>query len=399
MNKAGMKKYLKYMVLLVICMVVMLPVMQVNAQKTTYSINVNRKQNVVIIYKKDVNGKYTVPIKAMVCSVGMQNRTPKGKFYISERYRWRQLFYGSYGQYATRICGNILFHSVGYDSRKPSTLQYKEYNKLGTSASHGCVRLSVEDAKWIYTHCKRGTQVVIYDSKKKEPLDKPEPIVIPTNTKLKNWDPTDTNAKNPWRKVAPKIQVKEEDLEVGVSTNEDLVNLASAVNYKGEKVKVTVEGNYDLTSIGSYEVTFVAVDKLGNKTEKTMKIRVGDTIAPVIVPIKQDSNIQMTVAQFKEMNTDGGELTPEEVTEWLKQYVSVMDNGKKLSKESITVSGVEDFFADYRKYLQDADFKFKERYNFGVSAFDNSGNKTKEMFLLILEMKDERFMPSGQVTM
>ena len=38
----------------------------------------------------------------------------------------------------------------------------RQVYKLGSKASHGCVRLSVEDAKWIYNHCPAGTTITVY---------------------------------------------------------------------------------------------------------------------------------------------------------------------------------------------------------------------------------------------
>jgi lipoprotein-anchoring transpeptidase ErfK/SrfK len=34
--------------------------------------------------------------------------------------------------------------------------------RLGINASHGCVRLSLSDAKWIYDNIPSGTTVVVY---------------------------------------------------------------------------------------------------------------------------------------------------------------------------------------------------------------------------------------------
>ena len=52
---------------------------------------------------------------------------------------------------ATQITGNILFHSVPYTEKyNNASLEYWEYDKLGTSASLGCIRLTVKNAKWIY---------------------------------------------------------------------------------------------------------------------------------------------------------------------------------------------------------------------------------------------------------
>ena len=66
---------------------------------------------------------------------------------------------GEGGYYWTQFQGNYLFHSVPFD--KDKKIEAAEAAKLGTPASHGCVRLSIDDAKWIYDHIPRGTEVTI----------------------------------------------------------------------------------------------------------------------------------------------------------------------------------------------------------------------------------------------
>lgn len=163
-----------------------------------YLIKVNRTCNVVTVYSKDSNGEYTVPVKAMVCSVGTGGNTPTGTFTTSDKYTWRALYGGVYGQYATRITGHILFHSVPYYTQSKDDLEWEEYNKLGQAASAGCVRLTVADAKWIYDNCKSGTTVIIYDSSDPGPLGKPSAQKISADSPNRGWDPTDPDASNPW---------------------------------------------------------------------------------------------------------------------------------------------------------------------------------------------------------
>lgn len=166
-----------------------------------YMLYVNRKQNIVTVYKRDAQGNYTIPYKAMICSVGNeQGETPLGTFNTTDRYTWRLLVGGVYGQYATRITGHILFHSVPYNAEDKGSLNPAEYNKLGVPASHGCIRLTVADAKWIYDNCPPGTPVKIYDSDKKEPLARPTAPKIDLNSPNKGWDPTDPDPKNPWNR-------------------------------------------------------------------------------------------------------------------------------------------------------------------------------------------------------
>lgn len=166
-----------------------------------YMIKVNRKMNVVTIYMPDEDGYYTVPYKAMVCSVGLNNKTPTGTFKMQkDRYEWRELVGQVYGQYAVRIRRSIMFHSVPYYRPAKDQLESEEFNKLGEPASKGCVRLSVEDAKWIYDNCQKGTIVQIFDSDYVGPLGKPEPIHMDLSDERCCYDPTDDFEENPWLK-------------------------------------------------------------------------------------------------------------------------------------------------------------------------------------------------------
>ena len=177
----------------------------INLEPGIYYIKVNYEAQVVTIYAKDEQGDYTKPVKAMICSTGAA--TPKsGVYSIPTRWRWGALQGNVYGQYVTKITGNILFHSVPYlKMYDPSSLEYWEYDKLGTNASLGCVRLTVEDAKWIYDNCLNGSKVEFYASPDSGPLEKPSAKKIsnyPDN--LKKWDPTDLDEENPWIKYFEK---------------------------------------------------------------------------------------------------------------------------------------------------------------------------------------------------
>lgn len=157
-------------------------------QKASYMIRVNRKGSCVTVYAKDGNKGYTVPVVAFVCSAG--NHTPKGTFKIKDKLRWHELDGPSWGQWCEHLTTQILFHSVYYDrERDNKSLNVKAYNKLGTVASHGCIRLRAGDAKWIYDNCEIGTKVVIYDNKKVPgPFDQPKAQKLSANH---TWDPTD----------------------------------------------------------------------------------------------------------------------------------------------------------------------------------------------------------------
>ena len=169
-----------------------------------YYIMVNRAQSTVTVYGLDSSGYYTVPVKAMICSTGRQGHaTPLGTFTLGGKWQWVHMLDGSYGQYVSQISGNILFHSVCYYQKNPSTLMTEEYNGLGAPASLGCVRLQTVDAKWIYDNCARGTRITVYDGIEPGPLDKPDRLVdyIAPDHPAKNWDPTDPRKGNPWHAI------------------------------------------------------------------------------------------------------------------------------------------------------------------------------------------------------
>lgn len=167
-----------------------------------YYIEVNRQQNVVIVYSKDQNGNYSNIAKVFVASTGAPgSETPLGTFTTSDRYESLYLVGNVWGHYTVRISGPFFFHSVPYFTKGApwDNLEYLEYNKLGSGASAGCVRLAAADAKWIYDNIGYGTTVKIYDSDTLPAgVAKPTAIKIDENSQNRGWDPTDPDPANPW---------------------------------------------------------------------------------------------------------------------------------------------------------------------------------------------------------
>ncbi len=246
------------------------------SSKYPYYIMVNRLANCVTIYKQDENGAYTVPVKAMICSVGKNiNNTPTGVFKTSDKYTWRYLFGDQYGQYATRITGHILFHSVPYTNQSKNTLRTDYYNNLGVGDSMGCIRLTCADAKWIYDNCAKGTTVEIYDSSNPGPLGKPTAMKIDANSPYAKWDPTDPDASNPWRTAKPTISGVT-NITVLQGEEIDYTSNVSAVDVFGVVLKVTTSGNVDVTIAGEYVIHYTATDSRGNTMTASAIITVVD---------------------------------------------------------------------------------------------------------------------------
>ena len=154
-----------------------------------YRIRVNRTKCQITVLAKDGNNGWTIPVKSMTCSAGNPiTLTPAGTFYIGDQDRWHILMGPSWGQWTSHVVNGIFIHSVAGSSTSQYNLSSWDYNMLGQPASHGCIRVCVRDAKWIYDNCGRGTQVTIGDGYY-EPFDKPATIKLAPGVNLK--DPTD----------------------------------------------------------------------------------------------------------------------------------------------------------------------------------------------------------------
>lgn len=165
-----------------------------------YTIYVNKLLNTVTVYRISEEGQ-EIPYKVMLCSCGRAGHgTPAGSFKTTDYYTWRLMVDNTYAQYAVRFNNKILFHSVPYLKDSKDTLEWDQFNLLGQNASLGCVRLAVNDCKWIYDNCKPGTKVVVYeDEENPGALGKPEGFSISENSPNRDWDPTDESADNPWK--------------------------------------------------------------------------------------------------------------------------------------------------------------------------------------------------------
>lgn len=174
------------------------------SKDTDYIIRVNKALGCTTVYRLDKDGKET-PVKAFACSVARgAHETPEGEYYLDEWYDWCYMADATYGQYAYRmIMGDItdiMFHSVPYLTMDKDSLEWADYDKLGTPASMGCVRMCVSDVKWICENVGAGVHVIIYsDSSTPGPLGKPDSMFIPFEAKtIGTWDPSDPDSDNPW---------------------------------------------------------------------------------------------------------------------------------------------------------------------------------------------------------
>lgn len=161
------------------------------------SITINTATEQVIAY--DYSGK---PLQVFACSTGKYGNTVVGTFKTSNYYDWHLMNGNCYSRYAVRFNQHELMHSVPYYRHSPDSLEYRQYNKLGTPASMGCCRLALADAKWIYENTVPGTVVnVVKDPNLVYQLTRPIIKIDETNVATRGWDPTDTDPRSPYNNV------------------------------------------------------------------------------------------------------------------------------------------------------------------------------------------------------
>ena len=155
-----------------------------------YYLEVDRVNGVMTVY----NSARTVPVKSIRVSVGLAGtETPLGTFYLTRSDRWQALMGPSWGQYGTHVYEGIFIHSVACTYANSYNVPRYEYNKLGSPASHGCIRCCVADAKWVWENCN-GARIRVFDGSYtsseafKGPLGRRALVPMPEGA---YYDPTD----------------------------------------------------------------------------------------------------------------------------------------------------------------------------------------------------------------
>jgi hypothetical protein len=127
------------------------------SSNTNWFICVSDSDTKVMVYHWE-DGEW-LPIHIYSCSLGGKDTpTPKGLHKIVyKEYSFGDDDHTCY--YASCFAwGDYLFHSVLY---KPNTFNILN-GTLKAHISQGCIRLRIEDAKWIYDNVSMGSRVYIY---------------------------------------------------------------------------------------------------------------------------------------------------------------------------------------------------------------------------------------------
>lgn len=203
-----------------------------NDDPNKYYVEVDISNQVVTVYQKDDDGEFTRIVRRFVCTTGQTqdkgvddpaSPTPTGVWKIGTRERFGKFanFAGEYARYWTQVVGGIYFHSIMFGSREADALKSSPYSTLGKDASHGCIRLYIEDAKWLYYNACFGTTVNITSNGRKKGLTSS----LKSQLSFKEYNALQSNIydEEPLEDSPAWITVENTELRTGNGTNDKLI--------------------------------------------------------------------------------------------------------------------------------------------------------------------------------
>lgn len=224
----------------------------------TYLIKVNRLAGCVTVYTYDTAGEYSVPVKAMA-AICDREKTGSGAYFISEKYSLWRFSNSCAGVYCSRVSDNMLFYALPSFHASLGTLLDEEAGISGIAFKSGSIRLSAEDAKWIYDNCDKGTKVIIYDGPDPGPLGKPENNLVPENGGI---SPAGTETQTNMKPVL----ISDGPLRAEAGDRVDFMQGITAADSSGESIlhRVKWVSNAVLTAAGRYLILYFVTDGQGN---------------------------------------------------------------------------------------------------------------------------------------
>lgn len=129
---------------------------QRQTSSTGWLLLVDTTNNYVGVFKQASNGwKIQYYWRCSTGSLGV-HATPSGTYKTG--YRGYVFGHGYSCYYYTQIVNQVLFHSTKYYEGTMVSMD----SRLGMHISNGCVRLNINNAKWIYNNIPKGTTVRVY---------------------------------------------------------------------------------------------------------------------------------------------------------------------------------------------------------------------------------------------
>ena len=258
-----------------------------------YYVEVDVVNQLIKIFGLDENKEHTKLEKVFWCSTGTPGYPSKPGDYIltGRRSRWAHFpnWGGGTAAWWLRIDREIAFHSIiyaNYDLKRPNM---NSVRKLGSVASHGCIRLTLADAKWMYDNIGAGTLVRIYDDAPKDAELKAasKPGDFNRNTFVHNPTPVPTqepfyDGANPPLEPARALKAKDQGEDVFWLQNK----LKEMGYYKGTVTGTYLDGTRDAVK------AFQKANSLsanGNADKKTLQalydlVRASASPTPPLLP-------------------------------------------------------------------------------------------------------------------
>ena len=160
----------------------------------SYRIDIDLTNQICTVYGVYSNKSTKALMSEFISSAKKGSTTPTGNFKITSasggrkaKLRTAKLSGGTYAEFLIRFHGGKCMHTVPWKKRTTTGKVYKNhFNKLGTKASSGCVRMPWKLAHYIYERCPIGTPVRVFNGKAGAyPMGKPKKY-----TATANQDPT-----------------------------------------------------------------------------------------------------------------------------------------------------------------------------------------------------------------
>ncbi|MDO4355834.1 MAG: L,D-transpeptidase family protein, partial [Clostridia bacterium] len=247
------------------------------AESLKYWIGVDIANQRTTIYSTEDNSV----VHRWICSTGKKGyTTPVGVYYLpaakgNERKEWFS-FTKSYVKYAVCYKKGLYFHSILYKTKSDNSVMQSSVRQLGSVASHGCIRLEVQHAKWLCDNCPTGTKVVIHngtsDPRIVEALggeagvEMTEPLPAPPIVQAVSLEQTGTVTLNRGETLQLNCTVKPDGIEANL-------------NWKSSSTKyATVNGSGLVTGVAEGTTTITVSSSNGKKA--TVKVKVVDPYKP-----------------------------------------------------------------------------------------------------------------------
>ncbi len=295
-----------------------------NTDPDKYYILLDIKNQICTVFEKDDAGEYTKIVRRFLVSTGSYAKsakypygtpTPLGTWKLGggrERFGEFAGFDNTYARYWTQIVSGIFFHSIMYTKRDLETLQSSAYRNLGNNVSHGCIRLMVEDAKWLYYYACPGTTIKITEG---EPRDNELKKKLRSQLSFEDYDALQKGIYDDAEGENPKAWVtyKNAPLRTGNGNNDRVIKSLNPDDevemlHIGDpwcKVKIDGKEGYILTSYLTYEKGVIpAHDEATTAKRHTWMYTSADTKSDKIVMVPAFTSVKVLSGDDKYLQVE-----------------------------------------------------------------------------------------------